>query len=193
MIYNVQPHQRYRFRLINAASNICSFLIKIESHNFTVIASDGSSLIPTAVETLHFTAGERYDFVVLADKKPKDYAIHVKAFEPCQQFSGYAVMRYQTVDVKEIKPTILDFINITSIIQPDPVISENTFNTHHPKLLGTQIAQAHNTLTDDLIANKADEEFYFFMGTPQVNNSILFETDNTIKFMGKLRLKLKLH
>lgn len=187
MIYNVQQQSRYRFRLINAASNVCSFILKIENHNFTVIASDGQNLKPKVVNTLHFTSGERYDFVVHTDQEPKDYAIHIKAHEPCTRFNAYAVLRYQK-NWNSKTPTELDFVDMEKLVQPDPEIDENTFNVPHPSLPGTLISEAESANAAQS-PSKSDNEFNLFLGTPQVDNKILFESVNTIKFMGKVKIR----
>lgn len=185
MTYNVERGMRYRFRLINAASNICSFLVKFEGHNFTVIASDGSSFEPAHVESLHITSGERYDIVVDANQEPRDYMIQIKAHLPCA-FKGYAIMRYRKkpTDI----PMTLDFTDLNDFNVTDPEFTERTFNTPNPLLPGILLSEVKSLTSEkNIVMSKPDHEFYLFLGTPRVNNTVLFNSANTIKWMGKLR------
>lgn len=114
MVYNLEYSKRYRFRLINAASNVCPLQFQIESHDFTIIASDGVSLEPFRTDTLYFISGERYDFVVKADKAIRDYWIRIRALAPCtKEIEEFAVLRYHdgpvpkdaaTFELNERKP-----------------------------------------------------------------------------------------
>lgn len=183
MTYNVQRGNRYRFRIINAASNVCSFVVKIESHNFTVIASDGSVFEPTLVDSLHITSGERYDIVVDANKTPRDYWIQVKAFLPCA-FKGYAIMRYHEKPTKV--PMTLAFADLSKFNETDPVIGERTFNNPKPTLPGILLSEVKSSVSNrKIVMSKPDHEFYLFLGTPRVNNTVLFNSANTIKWMGE--------
>lgn len=181
----MKQHSRYRFRLINAASNVCSFLLKIENHNITLIAADGSSIEPVDVETLHIISGERYDFVVNADQEPRDYAIQVKGYSLCERFEGYAVLRYLKGN-EESRSTSLDFIDMKSFAQPSPVINERTFNIPYLDIKGIPAADGQSIVTDaSILESKADHEFNIFFGTPQVTATNLFDRENNIKFMCK--------
>lgn len=195
MVYNVMRNKRHRFRLINAGSSVCSFLLRIEKHNLTVIASDGSSIEPQQVEVLHLTSGERYDIVVETNQEPRDYVIQVKGYSLCNRFMGIAILRYdnrfdQENLKEEVPSTTLEIFNMTELAQPAPVVNERTFNTPHPNLPGIPIADAKSKVTDrGLVSSKPDEEFYIFFGTPQISGALLFESVNTIKFMGELQVK----
>jgi FtsP/CotA-like multicopper oxidase with cupredoxin domain len=181
--YNVVFGKRYRFRLINAASNICSFIVKFEGHMFSVIASDGSSLRPTVTESLHITSGERYDIVLEANQTPRDYVVQIKSYLPCS-FKGYAILRYH--DEPTEVPTTLSFIDLNEFNLTDPEINERTFNTPNPKLPGISIAKSASLDEEgEFLRVEPDKEFHLFLQTPTLNNTVLFNTPNTIKWMGK--------
>lgn len=111
-VFHVQKGKRYRFRLINSASNVCPFLFQvsfkqtkqktkqkqkqkgisyyfvfcflifkrllilfkqIEGHRMKVIASDSGNVKPFLADSLYLTSGERYDFVIDADKKQGNF------------------------------------------------------------------------------------------------------------------------
>lgn len=193
MVYNVQERKRHRFRLINAGSSVCSFLLRIENHNLTVIASDGSSIEPQEVEVLHLTSGERYDIVIETNQEPRDYIIQFKGYSLCERFQGISILRYENQfdhhSKKNQKPTTsLEIFDMTKLLMPPPVLNDKTFNTPHPSKPGILIANAQATVTDRSLAkSNPDEEFYIFFGTPQISNSLLFESVNTIKFMGNFQ------
>lgn len=181
--YNVETGNRYRFRLINAASNVCSFFVKFEGHNFTVISSDGSSFDPTLVESLHITSGERYDILVEANQEPRDYLVQIQAHLPCT-FKGYAIMRYH--DKPADVPMTLSFADLTKFETFELETNERTFNSPNLNLPGMFLTDIKSSVADkEIVMSKPDHEFYLFLGTPQVNNTVLFNTFNTIKWMGE--------
>jgi FtsP/CotA-like multicopper oxidase with cupredoxin domain len=186
MTYNVEYGNRYRFRLINAASNVCSFIVKFENHNFTVIASDGSTFQPTHVDSLHITSGERYDIVVEANKEPRDYMIQIKAYLPCA-FKGYAIMRYRKDPADT--PMTLAFADLSKFNETDPEIGERTFNTPKTTLPGILLSNIKSSIVEkEIVMARPDHEFYLFLGTPRVNNTVLFNSANTIKWMGEFNV-----
>jgi FtsP/CotA-like multicopper oxidase with cupredoxin domain len=50
--FSVKWGSRYRFRFINAASVDCPVQLQLESHNLTIIASDGAPVKSTATSHL---------------------------------------------------------------------------------------------------------------------------------------------
>lgn len=192
-VYNVLRYNRYRFRLINAASNVCTLILKIENHNLTIIAVDGSSIEPMTVETLSSTSGERYDFVVEMNKEPRDYSIQTKGFGLCNRFTGIAVLRYGSK--KSAGKTSADFIEMESFIQPDPEMTEKTFNNPLFNISGIHVSEAQSIIVDESLQSaKPDHEFNLFFGTPHVNRTDLFDKPNSIKYMGEnLRLSFTFH
>lgn len=111
-VFHVEKGKRYRFRLINSASNVCPFLFQvsfkqtkekrirnfflvilfyflifkrllilfkqIEGHRMKVIASDSGNVKPFLADSLYLTSGERYDFVIDADKKQGNFSSNNK-------------------------------------------------------------------------------------------------------------------
>lgn len=161
-----------------------------------MIASDGSSIEPQEVEVLHMTSGERYDIVIETNQVPRDYIIQVKGYSLCSKFEGVSILRYKNQfdhhsKKDETPETSLEIFDMTRLILPAPVINERTFNTPHPSLPGIPIADAQATVTDKVLAKSSpDEEFYIFFGTPQIPASVIFESVNTIKFMGERKSNL---
>lgn len=107
-VFHVKKGKRYRFRVINSASNVCPFLFQvsfkikikqdkewnflflflifkrllilfkqIEGHRMKVIASDSGNVKPFLADSLYLTSGERYDFVIDADKKQGNFILNI--------------------------------------------------------------------------------------------------------------------
>ncbi|XP_036324933.1 laccase-2-like [Rhagoletis pomonella] len=100
MRYYVIPGKRYRFRLINSISHSCPFQFQIERHNISIIASDSYDLKPRYIDTLISNAGERYDFVLLANNTVGDYWIRVRGMGVCAILptESFALLRYVSND-----------------------------------------------------------------------------------------------
>ena len=62
--FNVSRNERYRFRLIGAQA-LYAFRFSIQGHKMTVVATDGSPIVPIEdVDYLIINTGERYDVIV---------------------------------------------------------------------------------------------------------------------------------
>lgn len=184
-IYNVIQNKRYRFRLINAASNVCAFTVQIENHKFDVVASDGSTFKPIKSDTLYITSGERYDIIVnTTNKKVRDYFIRIKALVPCQLIDEVAILRYHKKEIpKDAKEVDYDSREPPDVNVPYPM--ENLFNA--PQIgNGTEVAKAESYKNDQrTIRNEPDHSFKIFLGTPKLYNKYLFQGNNTYKYMCK--------
>ncbi|CAG9122108.1 unnamed protein product [Plutella xylostella] len=81
--FDVEKGYSYRFRLINAEFMNCPIEMTIDGHNFTLIASDGHDLEPIIATSLVSYAGERFDFVITADKEVDNYWIKFRGLMDC--------------------------------------------------------------------------------------------------------------
>ena len=95
-VFTVTKGKRYRFRAINAESFYCPFLLSIDGHNMTVIASDGKPIVPFEVESFVLYAGERFDFVLSATQSVGNYWVKVKGIGDCnvKKAKQTAILRY---------------------------------------------------------------------------------------------------
>ncbi|KAK2462800.1 hypothetical protein APHAL10511_005191 [Amanita phalloides] len=87
---------RYRFRLI-AISCAPNYVFSIDGHNLTVIEADGVSVEPVTVDSIHIFAGQRYSFILHADKPIGNYWIRAQPNEGNKGFSNginSAILRY---------------------------------------------------------------------------------------------------
>ena len=85
LLYIIFLFFRYRFRLVSNAITNCPLKISVDSHNMTVIASDGSPVEPFETEILVIYGGERFDVVVNANQIVGNYWIRVKGLADCRK------------------------------------------------------------------------------------------------------------
>ncbi|XP_071793343.1 uncharacterized protein [Asterias amurensis] len=76
-VFNVSHGFRYRFRVISGAASFCNMQFSVVSHSLLMIASDGASFEPLAVDYFRISSGERYDFVLTANQSIDNYEIQV--------------------------------------------------------------------------------------------------------------------
>ncbi|XP_076435749.1 uncharacterized protein LOC143275484 [Babylonia areolata] len=99
--FKVSPGLRYRFRVISAAFLNCPIQFSVDSHNLTVIATDGSSIEPVEVESVNLFAGERFDVVLKtldqASASLRNYWIRARGLADCGEKEAHqvAVLRYE--------------------------------------------------------------------------------------------------
>jgi FtsP/CotA-like multicopper oxidase with cupredoxin domain len=82
-VFTVEEGGVYRFRLIGA-QNQYAYKFSIDEHNLTVIATDGYLIEPVEAQFVILHTGERYDFLLTANKPspPRDdYWIRVETLE----------------------------------------------------------------------------------------------------------------
>lgn len=80
--------------------------ISISNHQLFTIASDGSPIDAITVDGIVVSGGERYDFVVSADKPIGNYAIQVRGVDgsECEGIEEVAILRYEGAS-QEMKPS----------------------------------------------------------------------------------------
>ena len=96
-IYKVKQGKRYRFRVISSGNLLCPFLLSIDHHNMTIIATDGQPTLPYEVESLVVYAGERFDFVLMANNEVRRFWVKVKGLGDCvvNSVKQTAVVHYE--------------------------------------------------------------------------------------------------
>ncbi|OCH92441.1 laccase 2 precursor [Obba rivulosa] len=66
-VINVEYGKKYRFRLVSMSCDP-DFVFQIDEHELTVIEADGQNTHPLTVDAIDIFAGQRYSFVLNADK-----------------------------------------------------------------------------------------------------------------------------
>nr|CAD7393961.1 unnamed protein product [Timema cristinae] len=104
-VFRVVPGARHRFRLIGATCLVCPAKVAIEDHNLLVIATDGTPIQPTLVDSIIILPGERYDVVIEAKESYRSsYWIHVRGLAACLWEGVHQVAILQYVGSKMIQP-----------------------------------------------------------------------------------------
>lgn len=77
--------------------------MQIESHNFSIIATEVSYVKPLSIGSLYFLSGERYDFLLnTKGHKTRDYWIRFRQMYPCvNRLEGFAIIRYHKNKINE--------------------------------------------------------------------------------------------
>nr|DAA04514.1 TPA_exp: laccase 9 [Coprinopsis cinerea okayama7\ len=73
-IVNVQRNRRYRFRLVSMSCDP-NYKFSIDGHKLTVIEADGQLTEPLMVDEIQIFAGQRYSFVLSANRPVGNYWI----------------------------------------------------------------------------------------------------------------------
>ncbi|KIK53955.1 hypothetical protein GYMLUDRAFT_207072 [Collybiopsis luxurians FD-317 M1] len=100
-VVNVEAGKRYRFRIINtSARNV--FTVSVDSHNLTVIETDGSATAPLTINQLDLLAGQRHSVVLEANQPVDNYWINAPFVggDPTRNLNqnatlSRAILRYQ--------------------------------------------------------------------------------------------------
>ncbi|KAL3853270.1 hypothetical protein ACJMK2_016825 [Sinanodonta woodiana] len=98
--FEVQQGQAYRFRVIGSGS-LYPFRISVDEHNLTIVASDGFDLESVVVESFIINPGERFDFILFADKPVSNYWIRGKTLEVDKLHIAEAILRYEGAPANE--------------------------------------------------------------------------------------------
>ncbi|XP_041379560.1 laccase-2-like [Gigantopelta aegis] len=99
-VFNVQKGLTYRFRLISAGI-LYPFRISVDEHNLTIVASDGFDIREQTVESLIINPGERFDFIIHADRDVNNYWIRAKTLEINVNHTAEAILRYDSATTED--------------------------------------------------------------------------------------------
>lgn len=186
-VFNVQHGKRYRFRFVNSGFNVCPFLLQVEGHDMTIIASEISYVHPLTIDSLYSLPGERFDFVLNADKPSKDYWIRMQTMLPCRTIvESFAVLRYghehlMSADTK-----------VTFTAEPPPRLSpkfpmKKLFNSPMPKVKDIPIIRLKSYESDKSIMYvEPDHKFFLFIDSPTILDETLDKYGNYYRLSCKL-------
>ncbi|KAM7361883.1 multicopper oxidase 4 [Cochliomyia hominivorax] len=173
--FSVARGGRYRFRVIFNGVTNCPVSLSIDQHDLMVIASDGNDIEPLVVQKLTFHGGERFDFILNANKPVENYWIRVKGYSFCAREKLYqeAILHYLGADrlsmPKGPKPTYayeppnaIEFngLDVSSL----PSRKQFSFNEAKALLLKTKPTQSPDiTLYTSMNVAKRGDTFLFQM------------------------------
>ncbi|KAF8957176.1 yellow laccase [Flammula alnicola] len=95
-VISVIPNKRYRFRLVSISCDP-NFVFSIDGHDMIIIEVDGINVQPLTVDSIQIFAGQRYSFILLANKQPSNYWIRsLSSSSPSGFANGVnsAILRY---------------------------------------------------------------------------------------------------
>ncbi|KAK0060978.1 laccase-1 [Biomphalaria pfeifferi] len=99
-VFHVDADKKYRFRLISNGIMNCPIQFSIDNHTMLFIASDGNYLKPFVADSLTIHSGERYDFILFADKEhiASNFWIRARGYNNCatRKASQTAILRYSS-------------------------------------------------------------------------------------------------
>ncbi|XP_065665483.1 uncharacterized protein LOC136086912 [Hydra vulgaris] len=118
--YTVKHGLKYRFRSINVGT-IYPMRISVDGHEISVVASDGYDIKPYSAESVIVHPGERFDFILNANKTIDNYWIRAESIEDgVQNHSVEAILHYEGASNKE--PTTKYFpehLNLDCVLMSD--------------------------------------------------------------------------
>lgn len=184
-VFHVQVGNKYRFRVINSAFNVCPFQLQIENQTFSVIATELSYIEPVVADTLHFLSGERFDIVIDANLPPRDYWIRVRELPPClKEIEGFAVLRVHRDPAKNAMSVEFNDRAIPSFHDEFPMA--RVFNSIDPNLMHTSLTETTAyDYDEELLNSEPDHRFHLVLDSPSVANSVMFAGRNLHNFACK--------
>jgi hypothetical protein len=147
-----------------------------------IIASEISYVHPFVIDSLFTLNGERFDFVVNAKQKPRDYWIRVKTMPPCRTvLESFAILRYG--EDHEVHRSSGSKVVFPSKLPPhdskDMFPQNRLFNTPMPKVEDISILSLKSYRSDkEMIQSTPDQQFYFFLDTPQLLDDTMLKFGN---------------
>ncbi|RDB27747.1 Laccase-2 [Hypsizygus marmoreus] len=118
-VIQVVHGKRYRFRLVSISCDP-NFTFSIDGHNMTIIEADGISVQPVTVDSIQIFAGQRYSFVLNANRPINNYWIRSLPNSPPVGFSGgvnSAILRYLLAPA--IEPNTTQASNPNLLLETD--------------------------------------------------------------------------
>lgn len=98
--FKVTHGEQYRFRVINVGA-LYPFRVSVDSHDLTLIASDGHDIVPEIAESFIINPGERYDFTLTANQPVGNYWIRSESMESNNMHKAEAILRYDTAPLQD--------------------------------------------------------------------------------------------
>jgi iron transport multicopper oxidase len=143
-VVNVIHGKRYRFRLVSMSCD-SYFDFSIDGHKMTIIEADGISTQPLIVDSIRIHAGQRYSFVLDAEKKDGNFWIRAEQHSGLDGgptgFAGginSAILRYD--GSYEVDPTTSQTRSIIPLVETNLHPLENPGAPGRPHVGGADIS-----------------------------------------------------
>lgn len=196
--FNVKQGYRYRFRIINAGFLNCPIRMTIDNHSLLILSSDSYNVVPVEVDSLVIYAGERFDFVLKANRSINNYWMHFQGLLDCdehfQSVFQMAILRYTNANSSEEpngligyhKPTTkgiaLNPLNIGSGVEGHLTIAELKAENNY---------SVEAAVADDILHQQPDYKFFVYYDfyakdNPVYHPSDLYGINNTWGVRGRV-------
>lgn len=146
----------------------------------TIIASEISHVNPFTIDSLFSVNGERFDFILNANKPPRDYWIRVKTLMPCRTtIEAFAILRYgekfrMAADIK-----VAFTANLPPRLSNESFSEKKIFNSPMPKVKDIPILRLRAYESDQTLLNTpADKQVYLFLDSPTILDETMSKGGN---------------
>lgn len=158
-------------------------MLQIEDHNMTIIASEISYVQPFTIDSLFSVNGERFDFVLAADKPPKDYWIRVKTMLPCRtQIETFAILRYGSEFRMAADIKVAFTANLPPRLSNESFPEKKVFNSPMPKVKDIPILRLDAYESDKSLLNTTpDKKVFLFLDSPTILDDTMSKDGNYYK------------
>lgn len=146
----------------------------------TIIATENSNVHPFTIDSLFSVNGERFDFVLNADKPPKDYWVRVKTLMPCRTtIEAFAILRYgdEFKMSADVKVAFSD--NLPPRLSNESFAEKKIFNSPMPKVKDIPILSLNAYESDkSLLDTLPDKKVYLFLDSPTILDETMSKDGN---------------
>jgi FtsP/CotA-like multicopper oxidase with cupredoxin domain len=147
-----------------------------------IIATEISYVEPFSIDSLFSATGERFDFVINANKTPGDYWVRVKTMSPCRTIiEGFAVLRYGNKSGGGN-----EFIEKDPPHNSEDFPEKRLFNSPAPKVKDIPFLRLNAYEYDEsIIYGDPDFKFFLFLDSPTLTDSVLYNRGNNYRLTCK--------
>nr|BCO16709.1 laccase [Chiromantes haematocheir] len=171
-VLQVTEGLKHRLRFIGGSGMNCPMVVSVDSHNLTIIATDGDPIIPFTADSFVIYSGERFDVVLEANQPVDNYWIRVNGLVDCSQLECVqgAVLRYEGAPIQD------PVLNITYNPSYPPGVVVNPLNTDGAADEEVTMAELY-ALTPSSLPETVDRQFYLGFDFNQVNNTFFYNSE----------------
>ncbi|KAJ7117198.1 yellow laccase [Mycena crocata] len=125
-VISVTKGKRYRFRLVSIACDP-NWIFSIDGHSMTIIEVDSVNHLPLVVDSIQIFAGQRYSFILNANKDVSNYWIRTVANQGTAGFDNginSAILRYVGAPIQD--PSTPITTSVAPLVETNlhPVLTE---------------------------------------------------------------------
>ncbi|KAJ8683445.1 hypothetical protein QAD02_019237 [Eretmocerus hayati] len=174
-IFKVKRGHKYRFRMINAAAEDCPIRVSVDNHKLLVISLDGQDVEEVNVDAIDIWSGERVDFVLNANQKPRNYWIRLRGFGLCSptnnSVGAFQVARLWYISAPNRDPPSQVGYNIPKTLSTTRVLNPFQRGTESANCTSVNIPLLKSKAENDLsLKEKPDQQIYVSFDMYPIDN-----------------------